>query len=77
MAKKIGGGRKGTPIIGNKVWIGVNSTIVGRIKIGNNVLIAPNTYINRDIPDNSIVVGNPCKIIENIETTKDYINNVV
>ena len=71
------GGRKGTPIIGNKVWIGVNSTIVGRIKIGNNVLIAPNTYINRDIPDNSIVVGNPCKIIENIEATKDYINNVV
>lgn len=71
------GERKGTPIISNKVWIGVNSTIVGRIKIGNNVLIAPNTYVNRDIPDNSIVVGNPCKIIENIEATKDYINNIV
>lgn len=71
------GGRKGTPIIGNKVWIGVNSTIVGKIRIGNNVLIAPNTYVNRDIPDNSIVIGNPCKIIENIEATKDYINNIV
>ena len=71
------GKRKGVPIIGNKVWIGVNSTIVGKIKIGNNVLIAPNTYVNRDIPDNSIVIGNPCKIIENIEATKDYINNIV
>lgn len=71
------GKRKGTPIIGNKVWIGVNSVIVGKIKIGNNVLIAPNTYVNRDIPDNSIVIGNPCKIVENINATKDYINNIV
>ena len=40
-------------------------------------MIAPNSYVNRDIPDNSIVVGNPCKIIENIDATKDYINNIV
>lgn len=71
------GKRKGVPIIGNKVWIGINSTIVGKIKIGNNVLIAPNTYVNRDIPDNSIVMGNPCKIIESVDATKDYINNIV
>ena len=32
----------GTPVIGDKVWIGVNATIVGAIKIGNDVLIAPN-----------------------------------
>lgn len=71
------GKRKGAPILGNRIWIGVNSTIVGKIKIGDNVMIAPNSYVNRDIPDNSIVIGSPCKIIENKEATKDYINNLV
>lgn len=52
--------REGTPTIGDEVWIGVNSTIVGKISIGDDVLIAPNTYVNRDIPSHSIVFGNPC-----------------
>lgn len=71
------GKRKGCPTIGNCVWIGVNSTIVGKIKIGNNVLIAPNTYVNCDIPDNSVVFGNPCIIKSSLDATKDYVNNVV
>ena len=71
------GKRKGTPHIGSKVWIGVNSTIVGNIVVGNDVLIAPNTYINCDIPDHSIVFGNPC-IIKHVENaTKEYINHTV
>lgn len=71
------GGRKGVPNIGNNVWIGVNSTIVGNIKIGNNVLIAPNSFVNIDIPNNSIVIGNPCKIIYKERAIEDYINNKV
>lgn len=71
------GKNKGVPIIGNEVWIGINSVIVGNIKIGNNVLIAPNSYVNFDVPDNSIVLGNPGKIIPKLEATKDYINNKV
>ena len=71
------GNRKGTPTIGNKVWIGTNAVIVGKIKIGNNVLIAPNSYINFDVPDNSIVVGNPGKIIYNGHATENYINNII
>jgi serine O-acetyltransferase len=43
---------KGYPTIGDKVWIGTGSVIVGNIKIGNNVLIAPNSFVNTDIPDN-------------------------
>lgn len=50
------GKKKGCPIIGNEVWIGANSVIVGNIKIGNNVLIAPNAYVNFDVPDNAIVI---------------------
>lgn len=71
------GKRKGTPIIGSNVWIGVNATIVGNIRIGNDVLIAPNTYVNLDVPDHSIVVGNPAKVIFMENATQDYINNVV
>lgn len=71
------GKRKGVPRIGNYVWIGVNSTIVGNVVIGDDVLIAPNTYINCDIPDHSIVLGNPCIIKHADDATKEYINRTV
>lgn len=71
------GNRMGSPIIGNCVYIGINATIVGKVKIGNNVLIAPNSFVNIDVPDNSIVLGNPCKVIYNQLATKDYINFIV
>ncbi len=70
------GHRKGNPSIGNNVWIGVNAIIVGKINIGNNVLIAPGSYVNQDIPSNSIVVGNPCKIKHSSDATLGYINRV-
>ena len=59
------GKRKGTPTIGNDVWIGVNVAIVGKITIGDDVLIAPNTYVNCDVPSHSVVFGNPCVIKHN------------
>ena len=68
------GPRKGAPIIGNKVWIGCNAAIVGRVAIGNDVLIAPNTYINCDIPSHSVVFGNPCIIKHRDNATEGYIN---
>ena len=71
------GKRKGVPTIGDEVWIGINATIVGNIKIGNDVLIAPNSYVNCDIPDHSIVFGNPCIIKHDDHATRDYINNKV
>ncbi len=69
--------RKGAPTIGDCVWIGVNSTIVGRITIGNDVLIAPNSYVNCDVPSHSIVFGNPCIIKHRENATEGYINNKV
>ena len=71
------GKRKGTPVIGNNVWIGINATIVGNITIGNDVLIAPNTLVNFDVPDHSIVVGCPGIIKSVSNATEGYINNVV
>ena len=69
------GKRKGVPTIGDYVWIGVNSTLVGKIKVGNNVLIAPNNFINFDIPDNSIVVNG--KVIKKENATEGYITNAI
>lgn len=44
--------------IGNRVWIGINAAIVGGITIGDDVLIAPNSFVNQDIPSHSVVFGN-------------------
>lgn len=68
--------RKGAPIIGDEVWIGINSTIVGNITIGNDVLIAPNSYVNCNIPSHSIVFGNPCIVKHKNHATEDYINKI-
>ncbi|MCM1450221.1 MAG: serine acetyltransferase [Clostridiales bacterium] len=71
------GTRKGVPTIGNEVWIGINSTIVGNITIGDDVLIAPNTYVNCNVPSHSVVFGNPCIIKQRDNATENYINNKV
>ncbi|WES96766.1 serine acetyltransferase [Chryseobacterium arthrosphaerae] len=71
------GKNEGSPIIGDEVWIGTNAVLVGAITIGNNVLIVPNSYVNFDVPPNSVVIGNPAKIIPTGNATKDYINRKV
>lgn len=71
------GKRKGVPEISDHCWIGANAVIVGNVKIGSDVLIAPLTYVNFDVPDHSIVIGNPGKIIPKENATKDYIQNCV
>lgn len=71
------GDKKGVPSIGSNVWIGTGSVIVGNITIGDDVLIAPNAYVNIDIPSHSIVIGNPASVHSCEEATKDYINNRV
>lgn len=69
------GKNAGAPQIGDNVWMGTGCVIVGNIKIEDDVLIAPNAYVNFDVPSHSIVIGNPGKIIPKQNPTKDYINN--
>lgn len=52
------------PIIGDNVSIGANVCIIGNIKIGNNVVVGAGCVVVKDIPDNSVVVGNPGKVIK-------------
>lgn len=49
--------------IGDNVFIGSNTTILYDVKIGSNVIIGAGSLVNKDIPDNSIAVGNPCHVI--------------
>lgn len=53
----------GKVIIGSRVFIGHSSIILCNVKIGNDVIIGAGSVVTRDIPDNSIVAGNPAKII--------------
>jgi serine O-acetyltransferase len=71
------GKNEGVPEIGDEVWIGPNAVIVGNIKIGNNVLIAPNSYVNCDIPSNAVVVGNPATFTLKDHATSGYINHKI
>lgn len=56
----IGGrGTKGTPIIGDNVFIGANSTIIGNVLVGNHSTIGANSLVINDVEENSTVAGNP------------------
>lgn len=68
--------RKGAPTIGNCVWIGINATVVGKITIGDDVLIAPNSYVNCNVPSHSVVFGNPCVIKHRENATEHYVNSI-
>ena len=46
------------PTLGDRVYVGHNSSLVGDIVIGDDVLIAPNAYVNKDVPSHSVVIGN-------------------
>lgn len=58
----------GAPIeIGNGVWIGGSSIIIGGVTIGDNAVIGAGSIVTRDVPANTIVAGNPAKVIRNIK----------
>jgi serine O-acetyltransferase len=65
--------KKGAPYIKNNVWIGPNVAVVGAVTIGNDVLIASNSFVNFDVPDHSVVVGNPGKIYHKTRATDGYL----
>lgn len=68
--------RREYPVIGNNVQIYAGACIFGNIKIGDNVIIGANSVVNKNIPSNSIVVGNPAKIIKKRKSKniRAYIN---
>ena len=67
------GKKCGSPKIGDQVFVGINATIVGNIVIGNDVLIAPNSFVNFDVPPHSVVIGNPGEIYAKEYATDNYV----
>lgn len=59
--------------IGENTWIGANSVIVPGVRIGKNTIIGAGSVVTKDIPDNVVAVGNPCRVLREIgEKDKVY-----
>lgn len=69
----IGETDKGRPSIGNNVSLGANVTIIGPVVIGDNVTIGAGCVVVKDVPRNSVVVGNPARIIKKLNESKNNI----
>lgn len=76
IGRDIRGKREGAPTFGNKICIRTNSTVVGNITIGDDVLIAPNTFVNFDVPSHSVVIGNPATIHHKENATLGHIGRI-
>ena len=59
--------RIGIVNIGNNVFIGASSTILPGVTIGDNVVIGAGSVVSRDVPANSVAVGNPAKVVSSYE----------
>ena len=55
---------KGPLVIDDGCWIGTNAVIVGAIHIGKNCVIGANSVVTKNVPDYSVVVGNPARIVK-------------
>lgn len=52
--------------IGNNVWIGAGSIVLPGVKIGDNTVIGAGSVVTKDIPSNVVAVGNPCRVLREI-----------
>lgn len=55
-------------VIGDNVWLGMNVVVLKGVHIGENSLIGANSVVTKNIPANVVAVGNPCKIIKQLES---------
>lgn len=54
----------GAPVLGDWVYVGANSVVLGGVKIGNNAFVGALSLVNKDVPDNAIVIGIPAKVLK-------------
>ena len=67
----LGKTRAANVTIGNQVFVGAGSIILPGVHIGNRVIIGAGSIVSKDIPDNSVAVGNPAKVICSLD---DYLD---
>jgi serine O-acetyltransferase len=66
----------GAPTLEDRVWVGANAVIVGKITVGHDALIAPGAYVNFDVPPMAVVLGNPGKVVSAAGSV-GYVNNTL
>ena len=54
-------------VVGNNVWIGGGATILAGVKIGPNAVVGAGAVVTKDVPANTLVVGNPARVIKHLE----------
>lgn len=59
---------KGKVLIGSGSWVGIHAAIIGNVTIGKYCVIGANAVVTKDIPDFSVVAGNPTKIVKRYDT---------
>ena len=60
--------------VGNNVWIGAGVHVMPEVTIGDNVVIGGGSVVVKDIPSNSVAVGNPCHVIREITKEDEQTN---
>ena len=69
------GSRLGAPTLGDRVWVGANAVIVGKVTIGADALIAPGAFVNVDVPEMAVFLGNPGKVVAQTGSV-GYVNRI-
>lgn len=68
--KVLGYSKVGRVVIGDNVFIGTRAIILPGVRIGNNVVIGAGSVVSRDIPNNSICIGSPARVVDTYENFK-------
>lgn len=66
------GKNRGVPTVGDRVYIGVNAVVVGKIAVGDESVVGANSLVNRDVPPRCTVLGVPAKVVGR-KGSEDYI----
>jgi maltose O-acetyltransferase len=69
--KYLGYSKIGAVTIGNKCYVGTGSVILPNVHIGDNVIIGSGSIVTRDVPSDSVVAGNPAKVITTLQSFLD------
>ena len=63
--------------IGNNVWLACNVTVLGGVRIGNNVVVGAGSVVTKDIPDDYLAYGNPCRPIRKITAADSQVHRML
>ena len=66
------GDGRGAPVVGNRVFIGAHSVLVGRITIGDDAVVCAGSVVTRSVPARAVVMGNPARVVS-YDGSFDYV----